>query len=203
MKRFLTFLCCLLIAVASFAQSANQHLKFMGVPINGTIAQFQTKLVAKGCSLNKEGSAYSPNGCRVFNGTLIGNKVIIYAFYNTQTKIVYRVKAVIDGVAENIAEQHYQKLKNLLSQKYGSEYVREGTMNDKESLSFVSLRSDYSGDDFSSYSKASDFCLGTVDIFITKDDKEWIRDPYNYNVHIDYNDALNNEKNNSIMLEDL
>lgn len=31
---------------------------------------------------------------------------IIYTFYNTQTKIVYRVKAVIDDVAENIAEQH-------------------------------------------------------------------------------------------------
>lgn len=67
----------------------------------------------------------------------------------------------------------------------------------------TTLENDYSGADFSNYSKVSDFALGTVDIFITQDDKEWVRDPYNYNVHIDYNDALNNEKNNSSMLEDL
>lgn len=203
MKRLLSLLCCLLIAMASFAQSANQHLKFMGVPINGTIAQFQTKLVAKGCSLNKEGSAYSPNGCRVFNGTLIGNKVIIYAFYNTQTKTVYRVKAIIDGVSEDMAEQHYQKLKNLLSQKYGTDYTKEGTKEGKEAISFLALKNDFSGDDLDNYSKVSEFALGTVDIFITKDEKEWVRDPYNYNVHIDYCDALNYEKNDSDMLDDL
>ena len=110
MKRFLTFLCCLLIAVASFAQNANQHLKFMGVPINGSITQFQAKLVAKGCSYNQTESAQSANGCRIFYGTLIGNKVRICVFYNTLTKSVYRVKAIMDGLSEDYVDQQYSKI---------------------------------------------------------------------------------------------
>ena len=42
----------MIFAIASFAQS-NVHIKFMGIPVTGTIAQFQAKLVAKGCTYNK------------------------------------------------------------------------------------------------------------------------------------------------------
>ena len=47
MKKLLFTLCCMIFAIASFAQS-NVHIKFMGIPVTGTIAQFQAKLVAKG-----------------------------------------------------------------------------------------------------------------------------------------------------------
>lgn len=49
------------------------------------------------------------------------SEVDIYVYYDTNTKIVYRTKAVVSGVSEDIAEQEYSKVKNLLSQKYGSD----------------------------------------------------------------------------------
>lgn len=74
MKKLLFTLCCMIFAIASFAQS-NVHIKFMGIPVTGTIAQFQAKLVAKGCTYNKVASASISNGTRAFNGTFVGNKV--------------------------------------------------------------------------------------------------------------------------------
>lgn len=101
----------MIFAIASFAQS-NVHIKFMGIPVTGTIAQFQAKLVAKGCTYNKVASASISNGTRAFKGTFVGNKVDIYVYYDTNTKIVYRTKAVVSGVSEDIAEQEYCILKS-------------------------------------------------------------------------------------------
>ena len=201
MKRFITFLCCLLIAVASFAQNANQHLKFMGVPINGTIAQFQSKLVAKGCTYDKVASSTIEKGCRAFNGVLVGNKVEIYVYYNTQTNIVYRAKAVVSGISEEIADQSYSKIKKLLSQKY--DYMSEGTKDDKECCYFFSVKNPDEDIDFNNISNLSEVASGEIDLFITKDDEEWRRSPFNFNLHIDYTDAINKEKNDNSMLDEL
>ena len=48
MKRLFSTLFCLLLVVAAFAQTSNGHMKYMGIPITGTITQFQTKLNTKG-----------------------------------------------------------------------------------------------------------------------------------------------------------
>ena len=177
--------------MASCAQ-ANTHIKFMGIPLTGTIAQFQTKLVAKGCTYDKAASSSISNGTRAFKGTFVGNKVNIYVYYDTQTKIVYRVKAVVSGVSEDIAEQEYSKIKDLLSQKYGSssEDMYVGTKDGKESVSFVSANDE---------GKVN----GSIDRFITQDEEIWIRAPFNYNLHIDYNDLINTNKHESQQLDEI
>lgn len=191
MKRLLFTLCCLLCAIVSLAQT-NTHIKFMGIPITGTITQFQNKLIAKGCTYNKTLSASLPNGSRAFKGTFVGNKVEIYVYYDIKTKIVYRTKAAINGVSEDIADQEYSKIKNLLSQKYGSdsEHMFIGTKDGKESASFISTNDDEKID-------------GEIDIFITKDEQTWLRYPFNYNVHIDYNDLINTNKHNSQQFDEI
>ena len=110
MKKLLFTLCCMIFAIASFAQS-NVHIKFMGIPV--------------------------------------------------------------------IAEQEYSKVKNLLSQKYGSdsEDMYVGTKDGKESVSFISANDE--GE-----------INGAIDLFITQDEESWIRAPYNYNLHIDYTHRL-------------
>lgn len=203
MKRLLSTLFCLLLAVAAFAQNANGHLKFMGIPITGTIAQFQTKLVSKGCTYDKIVSSSIPAGTRAFKGTFAGTKVRIYAFYDVQTEIVYRVKAVVDGVSEDRAEQEYNKFKNLLSQKYGTEYTQTDTKDGKERISFLATRPDVGEINFEMLSSLSQVAYGTIDVFITQDEEAWVRSPYNYNVHIDYNDQLNKERNTDNILDDL
>ncbi len=66
MKKTITLIFCLLTAI--IVQAQTEHLNFMGIPLNGTITQFQTKLMAKGAKpdakMNKELSA----GCRMFKG---------------------------------------------------------------------------------------------------------------------------------------
>ena len=191
MKKLLFTLCFLIFAIVSFAQ-ANTHIKFMGIPLTGTIAQFQAKLVAKGCTYNKVASATIPNGTRAFNGTFVGNKVDIFVYYDTKTKVVYRTKAVVSGVTEDIAEQEYSKIKNLLSQKYGSDFddMFVGTQGGKESVSFMSANDE--GE-----------INGSIDLFITQDEETWVRAPYNYNLHIDYNDRINTNKHDNQQLDEI
>lgn len=123
MKKLLFTLCCMIFAIASFAQS-NVHIKFMGIPI--------------------------------------------------------------------IAEQEYSKVKNLLSQKYGSdsEDMYVGTKDGKESVSFISANDE--GE-----------INGAIDLFITQDEESWIRAPYNYNLHIDYNDRINTNKHDNQQLDEI
>ncbi len=123
MKKLLFTLCCMIFAIASFAQS-NVHIKFMGIPV--------------------------------------------------------------------IAEQEYSKVKNLLSQKYGSdsEDMYVGTKDGKESVSFISANDE--GE-----------INGAIDLFITQDEESWIRAPYNYNLHIDYNDRINTNKHDNQQLDEI
>lgn len=191
MKKLLFTLCFLIFAIVSFAQ-ANTHIKFMGIPLTGTIAQFQAKLVAKGCTYNKVVSATIPNGTRAFNGTFVENKVNIYVYYDTKTKIVYRTKAVVSGVTEDIAEQEYSKIKDLLTQKYGSDFddMYVGTQGGKEAVSFISTNDE--GE-----------INGSIDLFITQDEETWICAPYNYNLHIDYNDRINTNNHENQQLDEI
>lgn len=123
MKKLLFTLCCMIFAIASFAQS-NVHIKFMGIPV--------------------------------------------------------------------IAEQEYSKVKNLLSQKYGSdsEDMYVGIKDGKESVSFISANDE--GE-----------INGSIDLFITQDEESWIRAPYNYNLHIDYNDRINTNKHDNQQLDEI
>lgn len=77
MKRLLSALFCMLLVVAAFAQNANEHLKYMGIPITGTISQFQSKLAAKGVRYDQKSSSMINGGVRVFKGTFAGNKATI------------------------------------------------------------------------------------------------------------------------------
>ena len=115
-----------------------------------------------------------------------------YSFLFYRGKIVYRTKAVVSGVSEDIAEQEYSKVKNLLSQKYGSdsEDMYVGTMDGKESVSFISANDE--GE-----------INGAIDLFITQDEESWIRAPYNYNLHIDYNDRINTNKHDNQQLDEI
>ena len=48
MKRILIALLLVFSFIGAMAQNTNEHLKFMGIPINGTLESFTQKLVTKG-----------------------------------------------------------------------------------------------------------------------------------------------------------
>lgn len=189
MKKLLTLILFLAIAATAFSKSVN-HMKFMGIPINGTITQFQAKLTAKGCTHDKRTSSYIPSGTRAFKGNIVGNKATIFVYYNTKTKIVYRVKAVINGLTKDIAELKHQQIKSLLSIKYN---IADTDSNDYgEVVEFTPAADD-----------AEDKTYGRIDLYISKDAEDWINSPYNYNIHIDYYDAYNSLRNDMQQLDEL
>lgn len=52
MKRIFSTLCCMLLVFAAFAQTAEEHLTFLGVPINGSVIDIRYNLIQKGFSLS-------------------------------------------------------------------------------------------------------------------------------------------------------
>ena len=73
MKEKLTLL-LLLLALTATAQT--EHVRFLGVPLDGSIQQFQEELTARECSHDPETSATLPDGVRAFKGTYAGHDAL-------------------------------------------------------------------------------------------------------------------------------
>lgn len=203
MKKLIMLWLFAIISIVGLAQNTTEHLNYMGIPINGTITQFQAKLQAKGCSLDKLTSNSLGVGCRAFKGHFIGNKVTIFVYYDENTKIVYRVKSVIANVSESIADQKYEQIKNMLLQKYGMTYSNYGEQTGKESFSvLVEGKVLNPNMDLTTLPLSANGFKGNIDLFVAKDET-FLSYPFEYNLHIDYYDAINNEKHQYRDLEDL
>ena len=74
------FLLSLMLMFSFVLSAQTEHMKFAGIPLNGSIEQFQKKLVAKGFRLNTKMSKMLPVGTRSFVGTFAGKKGNIRKF---------------------------------------------------------------------------------------------------------------------------
>ena len=203
MKKIIMLWLFAIISIVGIAQNTTEHLSYMGIPITGTITQFQAKLQAKRCSLDKQTSNSLGVGCRAFKGNFIGNKVTIFVYYDENTKVVYRVKSVISKISENIADQKYEYIKNMLLQKYGMTYSNYGEQTGKDSFSILIEGKLLNPKmDLTSLPLSSNGFKGNIDLFIAKDET-FLSYPFDYNLHIDYYDAINYEKHLNRDLEDI
>lgn len=80
MKSLLNNLMLLIVCLAVTSANA-QHLDFMGIPLDGTIANFQSKLLNKGCHIMKYNSRI-PVGIRGYDGIFAGKQAAIFVYYN-------------------------------------------------------------------------------------------------------------------------
>lgn len=120
----------LLLFVSLFTLVLNaqtEHMKFAGIPLTGTIDQFQKKLVAKGFRLNAKVSKMLPVGTRSFVGTFAGKHGNIAVYYDTDTKIVYGAKVYYNGLTDDRAKEELDNLRSILSAKYGEANISDGT----------------------------------------------------------------------------
>jgi len=191
MKRIIAiFICLLAVVVSVSAQSpkgTSDHLKFMGIPITGTINHFQQKLIAKGCKISDR-NKYASAGKRMFSGSFSGEQAEICIFYDRNTKIVYRAKAILLRISKNTATDKYDSFKYKLTQKYGSGYIGEN--DGYESIYFISS------------DPSTNTPLGSIDLFITKDDT-YLLYPLEYGLHIDYHDYQNSQKHEQSDIDEL
>lgn len=68
MKKFIFVWLFAFVSMLCHAQNLTEHLSFMGIPINGTITQFQAKLQGKGCVVDRALSSQLTVGCHGFKG---------------------------------------------------------------------------------------------------------------------------------------
>ncbi len=180
MKRLFIVFFLSLFTVSVLAQ---QHLQFMGIPLNGTINQFQQKLQAKGVRYDRQDSAITPVGTRVFKGTFAGYAAKIAVYYDETTKQVYAAKAYIDIVTEDRANSIATDFEQSIKTKYG-----DCLLIDDDDTYYI-------------LDSTKQQVLGFITIYI-RQDESYINYPYNYSVHIQYNDFLNTNEHDSITLDD-
>lgn len=171
-----------------------QNLEFMGIPINGTIDSFQTKLLTKGCKLSKY-SKDLPSGVRLFTGLFAGKECEIYVWYDVRTKRVFQVRAVneCDSSVEN-AGNTMDYYKDLLKKKYGDVSLDSDIMDDSKRDAFF----------FEMAIMQPPIEIGSRLIgFITINVNQYDVYPYNYYVAITYEDKVNKDNYEKNILDDL
>ena len=142
MKRILIALLFVFSCIGAMAQNANEHLKFMGIPINGTLESFTQKLVAK-----KIKSIQAAEGVGLFNGAFAGkNDCNIFVATVPNRNIVSKVVVCLPP-RETWAwlESDYNQFKQMLTSKYGeplqhSETFKAGTFTSSDYLKISALK---------------------------------------------------------------
>lgn len=184
MKRTISLL---VLCMIWFVASAQQHMKFMGIPLDGTISTFTTKLQAKGVKISPNNNK-SGVGCRWFIGTFYGESAEIYVYYNPTTKIVYRAKAVIERDKFDLLKDIYDEISASIDSKYlgrHKEYTHEGR---------VSIHYDID------LETSADFYEGVIDLFFTDNGLKYYT---TYYLHIDYYDEVNRRKHERSINNDI
>lgn len=124
------------------AQNANDHLKFMGIPINGTLESFTQKLVAKG--LKRE---HAWDNALLLKGTFAGKSGSGVCVMRVPSRnIVYKVVVCLPSKDTwEWLENDYKEFKEMLTTKYGepykcSESFKEGTYVGSDYLKISALK---------------------------------------------------------------
>jgi hypothetical protein len=115
MKRLLI----LIISCLCFTQAfCDDHLKFLGFPIDGTVNEYASKIKSKGFYVSPD-NVYARKGLRIMEGPFLGKTRKIGLHYNEDTKIIYNVTLVVEKfLFEKDAKVLYDKLESLLHEKY-------------------------------------------------------------------------------------
>ena len=142
MKRILIALLFIFSCIGAMAQNANEHLKFMGIPINGTLESFTQKLVA-----NKIKSIQAAEGVGLFNGAFAGkNDCNIFVATVPNRNIVSKVVVCLPSKDTwEWLENDYKQFKQMLTSKYGeplqhSETFKAGAFTSSDYLKISALK---------------------------------------------------------------
>lgn len=178
----------LLLLCAPLQVSAQQHLKFMGIPLTGSIDNFQRKLAAKGIQPDREFNRIMPFGSRCFKGRFTGKSCTIHTYY-TDNKTVYRAKAVYSNDNEGLADQFYEEIKELLQTKYPNGLVKNSTYEGYDAFDVMVLAAD------------GETVLGFINLYKSRYGMSVI--DYEYSIHVDYTDYINSNAKENEKMDDL
>lgn len=115
MRRFLTTIISLIFATSVFAQET--HLKFKGVPIDGSLTEFVSKMKTAGFT-----HISTEDGIAFLEGDFAGHKNCIVGVCTVKPLNIVSMIAVIFENEYNWSdlESDYNTLKGMLTEKYGA-----------------------------------------------------------------------------------
>lgn len=114
-KTFLFLIFMIIIALSLFAQTT-EHLKFKGVPIDGTLSEYVLKMKQAGFQLIE-----TDDGVAVLEGEFAGYRGCLIAVSTLKSVNVVNTIGVIFPAREDWSslEGNYEHLKSMLTTKYG------------------------------------------------------------------------------------
>ncbi|MDO4993822.1 MAG: hypothetical protein Q4E32_02325 [Bacteroidales bacterium] len=112
MKKSFVALFVLTLSLSAFAQNESEHLKFMGIPIDGTMKSFINKLLEK----ELQYVTTLDDGSVVLTGRFSGNNDCLFYVYPVQNQDKVRQVGVIIRTLDSwlTLSTTYYKLKNNL-----------------------------------------------------------------------------------------
>lgn len=177
----------LLMSLASQARTVkeDEHLKFMGIPLQGSVLTFGNEIIKKGCRPQN----YAYRDMLAFTGTFAGYDADIYVKYHNRE--VYEAYAVVDRKDIESAISVYNDFCNSLQKKYP--YHFDASDDDKEfDVYYLWPKRNPKDDDFN-----EDRVLGTISVKIVHQKNYGI-----YGVYITYSDGINSKIKERSKLDD-
>lgn len=94
-----------------------QHMKFMGIPIDGNVNMFASKLMSKGFSISPKNKKTGV-GKRLMKGRFYDQEVDLCIIYIPLTKIVYGVVIRFHNSNRTILERMMEDIGDSVKEKY-------------------------------------------------------------------------------------
>lgn len=149
----MTRLIIIIISCLCYIQAfSEEHLKFLGLPIDGTVNEYASKLISKGFYVSPD-NKYAGKGLRVMEGPFLGNTEQFGLHYDVDTKRMWSVTFIRSFVKETDAKDLYNKLESLLHEKHNEakyESPLEGSFvsscsfqNNKGIITLIIIERDY------------------------------------------------------------
>ncbi len=115
MKKLFVTLFLLMFCTLAFAQDS-EHLKFKGVPIDGTLSEYVSKMKQAGFQL-----VGTDDGVALLEGEFAGYRGCLIAVSTLKSVNVVNTIGVVFPARENWSslEGDYEHLKSMLTEKYG------------------------------------------------------------------------------------
>ena len=112
MKKLVLLFTVMLMSTTSFAQ---EHLDFRGVPIDGHIDDFVSKMEGLGYTLEKK-----VDNAVIMEGRFTNKDVNVYILSTPQTNTVWKVAVYFDEATSwSSIKNSYREYKDLYKKKYG------------------------------------------------------------------------------------
>lgn len=170
--------------------SAQEHMKFMGIPLNGTVDNFTLKLKAKGVTYDAAKSKILPPGSKLYNGTFMGEKATFVVYFNAKSKVVFGVMVDMSYSSTELAYIPFKNIAEQLLKKYPKS-VYEANKDSK---------GDANGLTFSIPNEAETKRIGII-IQTLCPSKSLLKD--DCTINLTYTDVENFQKSETINNEDL